>query len=338
MSYTFGIIGCQHGHIAMFISEMLEMGHTCAGIYDEGDSAMPEAIARKYGIPLVRDINELLAPAVQIIGSSAVNNEKIDVIELCERHGKHVMLDKPAVSGREGLDRLAAVFGRGAIQVGMLLPTRFKATPVALKRMVDDGELGDIVSISMRKPHKLTPGKRLDWHFSKRQNGGIIVDLLIHDFDFVRWLTGKEFVSVQSVATKNILPQYPDFYDVTTAQIVLEGGIVAQLYADWHTPEACWTWGDCRIFIVGTKGSAELRMSGDPAVDDGELMFRMTHDEPFVRVEAESARLTMSGDFINRIEGRACRAGHDDLYLSSKATVEADERAVVLDNTASPER
>jgi len=335
MTYTFGIIGCQHGHISMFISEMLELGHTCAGIFDDGDSGMPESIARRFGLPLVRDRDELLSPSVQIIGSSAVNNRKIDVIELCERHGKHVMLDKPIVSGRGGLDRLANVFGRGAIQVGMLLPTRFKSTTVALKRMAEAGELGDLVSISMRKPHKLTPSKRLDWHFSKEQNGGIIVDLLVHDFDYVRWLTGKEFKSVQSIAAKNILPEYPHFYDVTTAQIVLEGGGVAQLYADWHTPEACWSWGDCRIFVVGTRGSAELRMSGDPAVDMGELMFSMTHDQPFARVDTVKESLTMCGDFINRIEGRPSRVSHRDLLLVSQATVEADERAVMLNNIGS---
>lgn len=43
---------------------------------------------------------------VGIIGCAAINDEKMDVMELCELHGKPVMIDKPAVTDRAGLIRL----------------------------------------------------------------------------------------------------------------------------------------------------------------------------------------------------------------------------------------
>jgi predicted dehydrogenase len=326
----FSIIGCRHGHISMFIRKMLELGYSCAGIYDADEQSLAKALSEKFNVPLIDDLESLLGPDVQIVGSSAVNNEKIDVIELCEKHGKHVMLDKPLVTSRAGLSRLEAVFARNKIQVGMMLVSRDRSAIYTLKQQIDEGQLGEIVSITMRKPHRLSPETRQSSHFSKEQNGGIIIDLLIHDFDLLRWLTGREVLGTKGFMAKNILPEYPQFYDTATVQVWLEGNILAQLYTDWHTPEQCWAFGDCRIFVSGTKGSAELRLFGDPAVAMEELMLKVTNEEKFHRVELVEAPVSIVEDLLHRIEGKPYKVSHQDLLLASTAAIEADEKAVIL--------
>lgn len=120
-----------------------------------------------------------MGPEVQIVGSSAINNEKIDVIELCEKYGKHVMLDKPLVTSRKGLSRLEAVFGRKKIQVGMMLVSRDRSSIYTLKQQIDEGQLGEIVSITMRKPHRLSPETRQSWHFEGKPYSVSHQDLLL---------------------------------------------------------------------------------------------------------------------------------------------------------------
>lgn len=333
MSKQFSVIGCQHGHISVFISEMLAEGYTCVGIYESGDPKLAKTIAERYNVPLVADPEALLGPSVEIVGTSATNNEKIDIIELCEKHGKHIMVDKPLVTSREGLERLEAVIERGKIQVGLLLTERYRPATATLKRKIQEGVFGDIVSISMRKPHKLTPANRPQWHFSKQQNGGIVIDLFVHDFDLARWFTEQEVKSTQTLVTKNILPEYPDFYDTATSQVLMDQGTILQLYADWHTPEKSWTWGDCRIFIDGTNGCAELRLSGDPAISEkDELFFQITHDSPFIRAELDEVPANIMQDFLNRIAGKESLLTHKDLLATSRASIEADEGAVVVRN------
>ncbi|MFK7693992.1 Gfo/Idh/MocA family protein [Paenibacillus sp. HJGM_3] len=340
MRYTYGIIGCQHGHIATFIREMEALGARCAGIYEPDEPALAERLSRQHSIPLVQSAEELLRPEVGVIGSSAVNNRKLDVIELCEAHGKSVMLDKPIVTNRDQLNRLADVMARGRIQVGMLLTERFRPAAISLKRMIEEGELGRIVSVTMRKPHRLSPAQRHRWHFSKEQNGGLIQDLFIHDFDLLRWWTGQEFVRVDSLMTKTILPEHPDFYDTACAQVLLTGGTLAQLYADWHTPDKSWTWGDCRIFVSGTAGCAELRLCGDPSVASAaneELLLRVTNASAFERIDLPTPATTITEDFLNRLEGRDSIIGHRDILEACRAAVSADERAVVV-NAFQPNR
>jgi predicted dehydrogenase len=335
MSIAFGIIGCRHGHITVFIDEMIQLGHTFAGIYDQSDKKMAEQIASKYGVPLLNSLDALLDPAVQIIGSSAINSEKINIIEWCEKHGKHIMVDKPAITDRDKLHRLEGVIERGSIQIGMLLTERFRPAIHTLKQAIESGELGRIVSLSMRKPHRLRPASRSEWHFSKAQNGGVIIDLFVHDFDLLRWLTDQEAVSVQAVVTKNIMPEYPDFWDAASAQVVLDGGAIGQLYSDWHSPEKSWTWGDCRIFVSGTAGSAELRLCGDPSVSQQEeLYLQVTNSLEFTSVELNFPTHTITEDFLLRIAGEdyQARITQKDILAASALTIAADESAVVVNN------
>lgn len=326
----FGIIGCQHAHIGMFIEEMLALGYECAGVYEPDNQTLARTLAERYGLELTGDRESMLADeGVGIIGCAAINDEKMDVMELCELHGKPVMIDKPAVTDRAGLIRLRGLLDRGRIEVGMMLTERFRPSLHTVHGMIRAGELGDIIHISMRKPHRLNPESRPAWHFDRGQSGGIINDLFVHDFDLLRWLTGREVETTSGYLAKHILPEYPTFYDAAGVQVFIAGGITAQLYADWHTPAGSWTWGDGRIFITGTRGMAEIRLEGDPLLSSDEVALVIT-DQELRSLPLTAPAFSLSQDFLNRVAGEAGLITHDDIYKASEATVMADEGARIL--------
>lgn len=329
---AFSIIGCQHGHIRMFIQAMLDTGYRCAGIYEEvgEDRRLAENLSIKYGIPLLERIEEALVPEVAIVGCAAVNSRKIDIVESCERTGKHILLDKPAVTNRDGLERLRMVIERGEIQTGMLLTQRFNPAVFTLKRHIEEGALGRLVSIAMRKPHRLGVAERPRWFFDRTLSGGIIQDLLIHDLDLLRWLTGSEISRSQGCMSKRILPEYATFYDAAQLQVTMDDGLVAQLYADWHTPDRSWTWGDCRIFVVGTEGTAELRLHGDPLISREPAFLLTTGSKELHQVPLLQPPVGIVKDFINLMEGKPSTLVGADVLSASSAAVYADERAEVM--------
>ena len=96
----FGIIGCRHDHIEGFVMDMLKMGHTFVGICEKEGRLAP-SLAEQYGVLLTDDPEEIWKQQPDIIGSSAVNNEKIRILEACAAHGAHFMVDKPIVTCRE---------------------------------------------------------------------------------------------------------------------------------------------------------------------------------------------------------------------------------------------
>ncbi|GGD88438.1 Gfo/Idh/MocA family protein [Paenibacillus nasutitermitis] len=332
MNGHFSIIGCEHPHIQMFILDMIKLGHTCTGIYEPRNHELAGSISKEFSIPLVTDIEACLGPSVEFVGSAAINNEKIDIIEKCEQRGKHILIDKPAVTDPIGLERLEKVIRREKIQIGMMLTSRFSRSLQSLKDKIESGELGEIVHIAIQKPHRLNPLTRPQWHFSRKQCGSIIIDLLVHDFDLLRWLTGKELKTCQGFAVKRILPEYPDFFDMASIQVLMEGNIVGNLYADWHTPDKSWSWGDSRIFVVGTKGKAEVRQSGDPLVSRDELLLVVSHNKKLESCTLKLVQGNLTEDFIARARGTSSISmiSHKDILKASAATIEADRSALYL--------
>ncbi|HIW33064.1 MAG TPA: Gfo/Idh/MocA family oxidoreductase, partial [Candidatus Paenibacillus intestinavium] len=282
------------------------------------------------GIPIVDSYEMLLIDEVSLIGSSAINNEKIEIIELCEKYGKHIMVDKPAVVNRDGLERLKAVIDRGQIQVGMMLTERFHPAIYTLKQYIEQGELGEIVSIAMRKPHQLNEATRPQWFFEKEQCGGILIDLLIHDFDLLTWFTGKAIQQTEGYVGKNILAEYPTFYNTVNLQVRMEDDVVMQLYADWHTADKSWTWGDGRIFVTGTKGFAELRLSGEPENEGSPMMLLVNDQAEWETVDLQQCPNTITDDFLERIQGNPSLLTHENILAASEAVINADEHVTYM--------
>ncbi|TLS52588.1 Gfo/Idh/MocA family oxidoreductase [Paenibacillus antri] len=327
----FAVYGCQHGHIESFIQAMKKLGHTFIGIYDEHPIPLTYETAEKHGVPLFDRRGSL--DAADLVGCAAANDEKIDAVEWCVARKKPIMVDKPIVLHRDGLRRLERATEAEGSRIGMMLTSRYKPSIFTLRNDIAAGKYGDVVSISMRKPHRLTPERRPAWFFDKARHGGIAVDLLIHDFDLLRWLTGREIVDVACTMTKKLLPEHPTFYDVVTASAIMEGGLACQLYSDWHTPTRSWTWGDGRIFVVGTRGTAELRLEGDPglAVMDKNAYISVTDEAGFAIESVDAPALGIVEQFVlHAFGGGEAGVTHRDILLASEAAIRADEKATFI--------
>jgi len=206
----FAVIGCRHPHISVFIDEMLALSHRFLGIC-ESEGPLAPRLAGQYGVPLFQAEEAVFAVAPDVVGTSDVNNRKIGVIERCAARSIHVMADKPIAVSDADCDRLERVMEN--VRVGMLLTERFNPALYTLRECIREGRLGQIVSISAFKPHKLMPAAREPWHFDAAQNGGIVVDLMVHDLDMVRWLTGSEVRSAACMLQKGGVSGYPKFCD-----------------------------------------------------------------------------------------------------------------------------
>jgi hypothetical protein len=114
----------------------------------------------------------------------------------------------------------------------------------------------------------------------------------------------------------------------------MENHIIANLYADWHTPEQCWTWGDTRIFITGTKGKAEVRLNGDPLIANEELLLIVTNDNKLASCPLIPVQGNLTENFIERAQGRSTSGissiSHQDILMASAATIEADRKVVYV--------
>lgn len=324
----FGITGSAHGHILSFINDMLSSGHEFTGVVNDG-LELCKTISGKYNVPLVDSSKDLLTSGIDIAGSSAVNDQKAEIIKECSLYGVHVMLDKPLVTDEASLDMVKDVISQGRIQIGLMLTVRFMPAVAALKRLVDEGRLGELISLEIFNPHKLMPDKRPAWHFDKAQSGGIIVDLMIHSIDTFNWLTNSDITDFYGTITKSSLPDKPGFYDSSQFFAIGSKNTTGYFRVDWNMPDKHWNWGDMRIFASGTKACAEVRATGDPLTRQPMLILYSKDMDTSV---IDTGRITGSEttDFLNRIDSRPYVIGHDDIISATTTTLLFDKYAKKL--------
>ncbi|MEZ5275053.1 MAG: Gfo/Idh/MocA family oxidoreductase [Opitutaceae bacterium] len=104
--------------------------------------------------------------------------------------GKHVFCEKPlAMSVTEGESMVRAAETAGIIMMaGHCI--RFWPEYVALKRLIDSGEAGRLLSLTLQR-RSARPGYTVDnWINDASLSGGAALDLHIHDTDFVLHLLG----------------------------------------------------------------------------------------------------------------------------------------------------
>lgn len=328
MKMRFGVVGSAHGHIFTFIRDMLASGGEFVGIFDDGSENV-HLISEQQKVPVFSDMDTLFAQKIDIAGTSAINSQKIGIIEACARHGVHIMADKPIVVDESQLVRLERVINTSTIQVGLMLSLRFLPEVITLKRLIDDDLLGRLISVEIFNPHKLNPETRPDWHFDKSRNGGIAIDLFPHSIDIFQWLTGSKITNYNGVIVKSTLYDKPDFYDSSQFLVFSESGVSGYFRVDWHMPAKHWSWGDIRIFCTGTKGMAEIRASGDPITrEQSVILYR--NDAETAKADIVSCDKTETTDFIGRIAGKGFSISHEDILSASRLAVEFDKCARIV--------
>lgn len=321
----FGIIGSDHGHVFTFVKHMVEKGCEFVGIVADGQ-ANTQKLLHEYHVKMFETEEALFQENVDVIGCFAPNYRRIDVVETCARHQVHIMSDKPLVVNETDYKRLVKASESG-IEIGLMYTVRFERSVWKLKEVLDNHEIGDLVNVEMFNPHKLTPEKRPDWHFSKKESGGIAVDLFSHGVDLFRWFTGgNEIVRHSAIMTKSILKEKEDFYDFASANFVTANGITGYQRVDWHIPDTHWNWGDLRIFCLGTMGYAEARVLGDPITREEELIV-FSPVNGTKKYELEEVELNETSDFLNRIAGGKACITMEDVLVSCRETLILDKEA-----------
>jgi myo-inositol 2-dehydrogenase/D-chiro-inositol 1-dehydrogenase len=197
------------------------------------------------GMPAFPSIGALLAEThVDGLLVAAPTDQHVPLVRDALAAGLPVLCEKPC-----GLTVAeAAECADAAAKAGLLLQVaywrRFVTDLVNLRDQIAGGELGKILAVNCYQWDVAPPPATF-----RESSGGIFVDMGVHEFDQVRWLTGQEFGTIRPAAARTSgAPGDPD-----CAQLVaeLDGGTVAMIsLGRWHPA------GDtCRVEVFGTSGT-----------------------------------------------------------------------------------
>lgn len=229
----------------------------------ENDRVKLEGLQSKKGLPIYTNLDELLRQQdPDVIGISMISAHQGPEIVKALRAGKHVITDKPLLTTREHLRAVKDELAKNPkLRLSMLLNLRATPGYAELRNAVKSGRLGDVVNCYAKRSAQLRPESRPFWAFEYDLSGGPVLDLVIHDIDAVRWITGLEYVSAVGHQANVNGHAKGKFYDQSQAILVMTSG--ASLMVEGNRNVAPAFGGmDNRMTIVGTKGQIEIDAKG----------------------------------------------------------------------------
>jgi predicted dehydrogenase len=260
----FAAIGLDHRHIYDLTQGLLDAGAVCVGHTPEStDPRVFAGFRRRFpGVPELTADRLLDDPSIDFVVIAAVPRDRAALAVEAMRRGKHVMTDKPGVTTMADLDAVRqAVAATGRVWSICLGRLASPALQEAL-RLLRSGALGRLVHVVNLAPHRLNRALRPSWFFDKPAYGGIINDIGVHSIDQFLVLADAhdaEIVSSTIGAFGTPPPGFEDFAELT----LQTGSVRGYARVDWFTPDGLPTWGDGRLFLVGTEGTLELRKNLD---------------------------------------------------------------------------
>jgi predicted dehydrogenase len=240
----------------------------------------PAALKRAGKATAYRDYRQMLdREKLDVVAVCNNNGERAAAILACVDRGLHVIAEKPLAITASDLRAVRKAVEAKRISLGMLLPMRYDPPYKALKQIVDEGLIGEVVQVSSQKSYKA--GKRPEWFKDPKTYGSTILWIGIHMIDLMRFTSGREFTEAAGFQARVGLPDVGKMETVTTSIFRLDNGGLGNLRMDYFRPETASTHGDDRLRLAGTKGVAEyMGSTGVTLVTNGEKQRTLTELPP----------------------------------------------------------
>jgi myo-inositol 2-dehydrogenase/D-chiro-inositol 1-dehydrogenase len=213
------------------------------------DRPSMDSFAKQFNVAqTTEDYTELLAdPEIDAVLVTSATNTHVEISQAAAKAGKHIFCEKPIALDLKQIDDTLAIVEKAGVKFQVGFHRRFDTSFMRVREAVASGEIGDphIIRITSRDPAP-PPIEYI------KVSGGIFLDMTIHDFDMVRYLTGDEVVEIYAKGGVRVDPEIGAAGDIDTAVITLQfqNGVIATID---NSREAIYGY-DQRVEVFGSKG------------------------------------------------------------------------------------
>lgn len=250
MTLKVGILGA--GRIGRVHADTLVTRVPSAEVVAIADifEASAKSAAEQFHIPdYSTDPSELIGSSdidAIVICSSTDTHTKF-IIEAAQA-GKQIFCEKPIAHDLAEIDKALKVVEANGVKLQIGFNRRFDTNHMRLKQAIESGEIGEphMLSIISRDPAP-PPIEYI------KVSGGLMMDMMIHDFDMCRYLLG-EVVEMYAMADVKVDPAIGEAGDIDTAKVMLkfENGVIGTIE---NSRQAVYGY-DQRVEVFGSGGNA----------------------------------------------------------------------------------
>jgi predicted dehydrogenase len=204
-------------------------------------------IAARHGLAdWTTDLDAALArPDMQVYFDAQLTQQREKAIRAAIEAGKHVYTEKPLAEDLDSAVDLARAARAAGVKHGVVQDKLFLPGLRKLKRLIDGGFFGRILSVRGEFGYWVFEGdwqeaQRPSWNYRAADGGGIVVDMFPH-WQYVLEQLFAPVRSVQAVIATHVptrVDEGGESYDATADDAAygifeLDGGIIAQINSSW---------------------------------------------------------------------------------------------------------
>lgn len=260
-SIRFSVIGLDHAHIYSMTAAVQRGGGQLVAVYGSDPKQIADFRAKFGDVKIARSEDEILQDkSIQLIAGAAIPDRRAPIGIRAMQAGKDYLADKPGITTLEQLAEVRKTIESTGRKFAIMYSERLEVrSAVYAGELIRQGAIGRVIQTVNLAPHRVNAPSRPDWFWDKARFGGILTDIGSHQADQFLYYTNSTEARVVASQTGNLAhPKYPKFEDFGDMMISGNGG-TGYVRVDWYTPDGLSTWGDGRLFVLGTEGYIELR-------------------------------------------------------------------------------
>jgi UDP-N-acetyl-2-amino-2-deoxyglucuronate dehydrogenase len=248
-----GMIGTgaiSHKHAQVYKNIGFELT-VCTDIFEPAG----RKFAAQYGAEFVSSYEEVCRhPKVDFVDVCTFPDFRLQPLEICAKHGKHIQVQKPIATNLETAKKMIETAKAGGILLGVVSQHRFDDSSMFVKKAIGDGRLGKLLQCDAyvkwhRSAEYYSRPIKGSW---QTEGGGALINQAIHQIDILRWFAGpvKELFGMWQLGALHKI----ESEDVVNTLMRYQNGATGMIQAS----TAFWPGYPERVELHGTKGTAIL--------------------------------------------------------------------------------
>jgi myo-inositol 2-dehydrogenase/D-chiro-inositol 1-dehydrogenase len=221
----------------------------------DADTARAETLAEQLGAKAAPSVEALFESGPDAVVIATPTPAHAPLLKAAAAAGIPAFCEKPVALELEPVDSVIEEVDRAGTLVQIGFQRRFDAGYVAARDEVASGGLGELLVLRAATHDSSPPSEAYI-----ASSGGIFRDLHIHDFDAIRFVTGREIIEVYAAGAVRETPWFADHGDVDAAAVVLrlDDGSLGVATGTRRDPLGY----DVRLEVFGTKDSVGVGVDG----------------------------------------------------------------------------
>ena len=329
-SIRFSVIGINHNHINGIVNSLIKGGGELVMVFAKEPDLLKGFTRAFPNVKAVRSEEEILQDnSIKLVASAGIPIDRAPLGIKVMQSGKDYVTDKPGIITFEQFKKVKKV-QKETNRIYSIMYSERLGSPAAVKaaELISEGAIGKIVQTIGIGPHRMSPKTRPDWFFDPNRAGGILCDIGSHQCDQFLFYTGSKQAEVNFSQTGNFnLPAYPDFQDFGDMS-VRSRHASGYIRIDWFTPDCLATWGDGRVFILGTEGYIEMRKYIDIAGRKGDNHLFLANHKETTYYDCSKVYLPYGEQLVSDVVNRTETAmPQDHCFLATELALTAQKIA-----------